>query len=186
MRFEASISDIAFTKVKLPFGWLGNMSPHPVFHLGKNWLTTKALFQALRFSGAREDLRLAIWREKSPMAAKMVAKRLRNENASDPSAFAHEPLGPGDLEAMRLMLRLKVAQHPHLRRELLDTGDRRIIEDIGARKGPRHEFWGARSQAGEWIGRNHLGELWMELRSALAADPALVEGHTRAAQAAKV
>ena len=40
---------ISFTKVSLPFGWLGNMSPFPILYEGKEWKTTEALFQALRF-----------------------------------------------------------------------------------------------------------------------------------------
>ena len=38
-------SIIAFTKVALPFGWLGNMAPYPVTYGGKAWRTTEALFQ---------------------------------------------------------------------------------------------------------------------------------------------
>jgi hypothetical protein len=40
---------IAFTKVRLPFGWLGNMNPFPLAHDGKVWPTAEHLFQALRF-----------------------------------------------------------------------------------------------------------------------------------------
>ncbi len=32
--FAAASDDVAFTKVKLPGGWLGNMSPHPIMHEG--------------------------------------------------------------------------------------------------------------------------------------------------------
>lgn len=40
---------IAFTKVNLPYGWLSNMSPHPL-DFGGTWRTSEALFQSLRFS----------------------------------------------------------------------------------------------------------------------------------------
>src|SRR5262249_49560871 len=62
---------IAFTKVDLPYGWLGNMAPFPVMHDGRGYRTTEALFQALRFD--QEPIREAIRGEKSPMAAKMRA-----------------------------------------------------------------------------------------------------------------
>ena len=39
---------IAFTRIDLPYGWLGNMSRHRVKHLDTWWETTEALFQALR------------------------------------------------------------------------------------------------------------------------------------------
>ena len=181
MAIAVKDSDIGFTKVALPYGWLGNMSPHPVWHLGRTWLTTEALFQALRFRPERENLMHEVWKQKSPMAAKMVSKRLRNEY---PDSLGHQPLDVVDLGNMQLMLRLKIAQHTALRRQLLDTGDRLIFEDIGARKGARHEFWGARRQGGEWVGQNHLGRMWMELRSELAADLAILDPFTKTAQMA--
>ena len=183
MAIPARVSDIGFTNVALPYGWLGNMSPHPVWHLGRTWLTTEALFQALRFRPEREDLRLEVWKQKSPMAAKMVAKRLRNEH---PDSLGLQPLDAVDLGNMRLMLHLKLAQHPPLRRQLLDTGERQIFEDIGSRKGAHHEFWGGRRQGGEWVGQNHLGKMWMELRADLATDPAILDRFTKAAQMAAV
>ena len=75
---------IAFTKVALPFGWLGNMAPYPVTYGGKAWRTTEALFQALRFED--ESIREAIRQEKSPMAAKLVAKRHKSRWSSSRGA----------------------------------------------------------------------------------------------------
>jgi predicted NAD-dependent protein-ADP-ribosyltransferase YbiA (DUF1768 family) len=45
------MNEIWFTKVNLPYGWLGNMAPYPVLHDGCSWLTTEALFQAMRTQG---------------------------------------------------------------------------------------------------------------------------------------
>ena len=45
------MNEIWFTKVNLPYGWLGNMAPYPVLHDGCRWLTTEALFQAMRTQG---------------------------------------------------------------------------------------------------------------------------------------
>ena len=66
---------IGFTKVALPYGWLGNMSPFPIEYEGKTWRTTEALFQSLRFDD--ESIKELIREQKSPMAAKMVAKKHR-------------------------------------------------------------------------------------------------------------
>jgi predicted NAD-dependent protein-ADP-ribosyltransferase YbiA (DUF1768 family) len=41
--------DVIIRGVEEEYGWLGNMSPHPVKYEGKWWLTAEALFQALRF-----------------------------------------------------------------------------------------------------------------------------------------
>ena len=104
---------LAFTKVALPYGWLGNMAPYPVTYEGKTWRTAEALFQALRFE--EESIQEAIRREKSPMAAKMVAKRHKSQ-------MVVVPMGAADLDNMRLVLRLKLQAHPALRRQLLATG----------------------------------------------------------------
>ena len=106
-------SIIAFTKVALPFGWLGNMAPYPVTYGGKAWRTTEALFQALRFED--ESIRESIRQEKSPMAAKMVAKRHKSQ-------MVVVPMGAADLDNMRRALRLKLQAHPALGRQLLATG----------------------------------------------------------------
>ena len=52
-----------------------------------------------------------------------------------------------------------------LRNKLLKTGEHTIIEDIGSRRGARHEFWGAyKNEKNEWVGNNLMGKLLMELR----------------------
>ena len=148
---------ITFTKVDLPYGWLGNMSPHPVKHGDKWWKTTEALFQALRFED--EVIREAIRAAQSPMTAKMISKSRKNRHLR-----LVEPESPADLDNMRLVLRLKLQFHPKLKAELLATGEAVIIEDCSARK---PSGWGCQRIGGEWVGENLLGNLWMELRGEL-------------------
>ncbi len=148
---------IAFTKVALPYGWLGNMSPFPVTHQGKQYRTTEALFQAMRFENA--EISEAIRLTKSPMAAKMIAKKNK-------SLMAVTPISNQDIDNMKICLRLKVKQHPHLKDWLIETGDEEIIEDTSGRA--THSPWGAKFQRdGTWKGDNILGRLWMELRDEL-------------------
>jgi ribA/ribD-fused uncharacterized protein len=149
---------ITFTKVALPYGWLGNMAPYPVTHAGKTWRTAEALFQALRFE--EESIREAIRQETSPMAAKFVAKRHK-------AAMVVEPLGAADLDNMWLVLRLKLQAHPALRRQLLATGAARLVEDCSRRAKGSGLFWGAALREGRWDGANWLGRLWEECRAAL-------------------
>ncbi len=149
---------ILIRKVKEEFGWLGNMSPHPVEFEGKTYRTTEALFQALRFDDA--VIVEAIQEQKSPMAAKMKAKKYR-------SRMVVEPLSDTDLDNMRLVLRLKIEQHPKLRNDLLATGDQEIVEDCTKRPRGSGLFWGAALQNEKWVGENWLGWLWMELRDEL-------------------
>lgn len=150
---------IAFTKVALPFGWLGNMAPYPIMYNGKEWKTTEALFQALRFEN--EEVRELIRAEKSPMGAKMRTKALAKIHTR-----AIEPMSEKDVELMEMCLRLKLAQHREVARKLRCTRDQIIIEDCTSRgKRGTNLFWGAVNENGAWIGENMVGKLWMKLRS---------------------
>lgn len=148
---------IGFTKVALPYGWLGNMSPHPVEMNGVLWKTTEALFQALRFND--DKIREAIRAQKSPFSAKLVAKANR-------SAMQVVPCSVQDVENMRRCLLLKIEQHPELMVELRKTDKAILFEDVSSR-GDRGSnlFWGAKLVNEKLVGENTLGKLWMELRS---------------------
>ena len=132
------------------------MSPFPVTCNGVEWRTTEALFQALRFED--QDIRNEIWESKSPMAAKMIAKKHKEK-------MIVEPLSEIDLNNMRFCLRLKVDQHPQIRKDLLLTGNACIIEDV-TNRGRRGSnlFWGALLKDESWEGKNWLGILWVEIR----------------------
>jgi hypothetical protein len=60
------------------------------------------------------------------------------------------------IDIMRRILRAKASQHEYVRRKLLATGDRELIEDSW-----RDSFWG---WGPEKSGLNMLGKLWMEIR----------------------
>jgi predicted NAD-dependent protein-ADP-ribosyltransferase YbiA (DUF1768 family) len=155
---------IAFTKVSLPYGWLGNMAPFAVAYGGHDWRTTEALFQAMRFA-ADDPVRELIRAEKSPMAAKMLAKKHAAQRVV-------VPLTQEDVDNMMVVLRLKVEQHPALKQDLLATGDALIVEDVTKRPGGTGLFWGAALQAdGTWEGGNALGHLWMALRDEVRLEP---------------
>lgn len=63
------------------------------------------------------------------------------------------------VDIMRDILRAKARQHEYVRRKLLATGDRELVENSW-----RDDFWG-------WglnrDGQNMLGKLWMEVRAEL-------------------
>jgi predicted NAD-dependent protein-ADP-ribosyltransferase YbiA (DUF1768 family) len=134
------------------------MSPYKVVVDEVFWRTAEAYFQSLRFApddAVRETIRM----QKSPMAAKMVAK----ENAS---RMVVVPMSEQDVENMRITLRLKFRcnQIP-LEDNLLRTGDRTIIEDCSGRRTDSGAFWGASELPnGLLYGRNMLGKLLMDLR----------------------
>lgn len=66
------------------------------------------------------------------------------------------------IDIMRNILRAKTAQHEYVRRKLLATGDRELIEDSW-----RDDFWGWGPNRD---GQNMLGKLWMEVRAELRAE----------------
>lgn len=61
---------------------------------------------------------------------------------------------------MREILRAKVRQHEYVRRKLLETGDRLLVENSW-----RDPYWGWGPNRD---GQNMLGKLWMEVRAELA------------------
>jgi ribA/ribD-fused uncharacterized protein len=151
---------ITFTKSKLPFGWMGNMAGGFLIQWnGKEWRTAEALFQALRFTDS--EIQEEIRRERSPMAAKFVAKKHADK-------MIIQPTSPADLANMEVVVRAKLEQHPDLKKELLATGSETIIEDVTARGlSGRNGFWGAALKDGQWVGENNLGKIWMKLRDEL-------------------
>ncbi|OGZ08707.1 MAG: hypothetical protein A2942_04545 [Candidatus Lloydbacteria bacterium RIFCSPLOWO2_01_FULL_50_20] len=65
------------------------------------------------------------------------------------------------LGVMKKILHAKVAQHPYVRKKLLESGDRVLIEDSW-----RDAYWGWGPNKD---GENHLGKLWMEVRDEVRA-----------------
>jgi ribA/ribD-fused uncharacterized protein len=148
---------IEFTKVDLPYGWLGNMYASEIDYEGKKWRTSEALFQALRYENA--EIKEIIRNEKSPIAAKMKAKSKEFENQK-----VVVPMSERDVENMKMVVKLKFDQHEDLKNKLLKTGNHVIVENIGNRNGARHLFWGMKKVNGEWMGENKMGKILMQLR----------------------
>jgi ribA/ribD-fused uncharacterized protein len=63
------------------------------------------------------------------------------------------------VQTMREILCAKVQQHEYVKRKLLETGDRVLVEDSW-----RDGFWG---WGKDRRGTNRLGQLWMEIRTEL-------------------
>ncbi|OJY94464.1 MAG: hypothetical protein BGP25_05590 [Lysobacterales bacterium 63-13] len=73
------------------------------------------------------------------------------------------------VDVMRGILRAKAEQHEYVRRKLLATGDRILVEDSW-----RDAYWG---WGPNLAGQNMLGRLWMEVRHELRDDaPVLLKG----------
>ena len=156
---------IAFTRVKGPGGWMGNMAPYPIQYQGVTARTTEHLFQALRL-GLATPAAAEVLAEPSPMGAKLRYKALIKDHP-----ILVEPRSPADVDLMRLCIRLKVEQHRTIRDNLAATGSALLIEDTTSReaRGRPDRFWGAALVDGKWEGANWVGVLWMDERARLAA-----------------
>lgn len=84
-------------------------------------------------------------------------------------AERHKELRRPDWDAvkvdfMRKVIRAKARQHEYVRRKLLATGNRELVENSW-----RDDFWGWGPNRD---GKNMLGKLWMEIRAELRAPEA--------------
>jgi ribA/ribD-fused uncharacterized protein len=82
-------------------------------------------------------------------------------------AERHKQLRRSDWDAvkvkiMRDILRTKASQHEYVRRKLLETGERRLVENSW-----RDDFWGWGDKRD---GQNMLGRLWTEIRAELRSN----------------
>ena len=150
------MKNVWFKKVAEEYGWMGNMAPYPIKFDGKVWRTSEALFQSVRFDD--DSVKEIIRGEKSPMGAKMKAKKYRDQ-------MVVVPMSELDVENMRKCVKMKFDAHPQLKRQLMNTKDSFIYEDIGNRNGERHKFWGAKKWSeSEGDGNNMMGKILMDLR----------------------
>lgn len=141
---------IRFYRTGDAYGEFSNFAAFPIELNGRVWPTTEHYFQAQKFTGTahEEAIRLA----PSPM----IAARMGRDRK--------KPLRP-DWElvkdaVMREALRAKFEQHPRLKELLLSTGNAVLVEHTR-----NDRYW---ADAGDGTGRNMLGLMLMELRSALS------------------
>jgi len=153
------MNTIKFYRTNEPYGFFSNFSQHPVFIKNELWATTEHYFQASKFEDP--SVRNKIKNIKSPMDA---AKEGRNRN---------NKLRPNweDIkdEVMYEALFFKFLQHPKLRKELILTGDKILIEHTA-----NDIYW---ADGGDGSGKNKLGILLMGLRDDIkdiSSDPNII------------
>ena len=162
-RVKRESNDVRFTKVALSWGFLGNMAAYPIIFNAKSWKTVEAAFQASRFPD-RLDIQEMIREEKSPMGAKMKAKKFKK-------FMSVVPMSAEDQGNLFECVKIKFETHADIARKLKNTikNNCRIIEDSSSRKGSRHQFWGSRlihdDGVNYWEGDNVMGEILMRVRN---------------------
>lgn len=123
-----------------------NFSSFAIEWRGKLWPTSEHAYQAEKFED--ESLREEIRNARSAHEAMKLAQKNKDKY--------QKRWDEKKLEKMKEILHAKVAQHRYVKKKLLESGDRELIEDSW-----RDDFWGWGPNKD---GENHLGKLWMEVR----------------------
>lgn len=133
---------------------LSNFSAFQVQWLGRLFQTSEAAYQCQKFVPVALDVALDICASRSAHDAFKIAERNKGRRRKDWDQVK--------VEIMREILRAKADQHEYVRRKLLATGDRTLVENSW-----RDDFWGWGPNRD---GQNMLGKLWMEVRAKLRAE----------------
>src|SRR5574337_307549 len=123
-----------------------NFSSFMIEWKGKLYPTSEHAYQSEKFED--EVLREQIRNARSAHDAYKLAKSNKDKYKRDWDNIK--------LSVMKDILKTKVSQHPYVKKKLLESADREIIEDSW-----RDDFWGWGPNKD---GANHLGRLWMEVR----------------------
>ncbi len=125
--------------------------------------TSEALYHWLKFSGRAHPQRVPTADQCTVAAAIRAAPSAHEAFLIAQRHKAHRRVDWDDikLDVMRGILRAKADQHEYVRRKLLATGDRELVENSW-----RDDFWGWGPNRD---GQNMLGKLWMEVRAELRA-----------------
>jgi GTP cyclohydrolase II len=143
-------ADILFYHSDQPWGELSNFSRHSVFLHDRVWPTVEHFYQAQKFID--RSLVEKVRRCHTPMLAKIMASSLTEEHR-------REDWGKIKETVMLEGLRAKFEQHPDLREQLVESGERLLIEHTR-----NDNYWG---DGGNGVGANRLGKLLMQVRAAL-------------------
>jgi ribA/ribD-fused uncharacterized protein len=132
------------------FYFLSNFSAFTLKWKGIKFDTSEAAYHWEKFSPSpmiQEMIRLA----PSAHDALKIAEQFKGIRRKDWDIVR--------VHIMKSILKEKVAQHEYVRRKLLATGTRELVEDSW-----RDDFWGWGPNRD---GMNMLGKLWMEIRAEL-------------------
>lgn len=126
-----------------------NFSSFAIEWKGKLWMTSEHVYHSERFDD--EETKEKIRNMRSAHEAFKFAQVNKEKQRSDWNEVK--------LKVMKEILREKINQHPYVKKKILDSGDRELVEDSW-----RDDFWGWGPNKD---GQNHLGKLWMEIRDEL-------------------
>jgi ribA/ribD-fused uncharacterized protein len=131
---------------------LSNFSAFNVSVFGQTFQTSEQAYHWIKFRGA-PDIQALILKATSAHDAFKIAQQYKSEVRFDWDSVK--------ISFMYTILMAKAQQHEYVRRKLLATGDRRLVENSW-----RDTFWGWGPNKD---GQNMLGQLWMQIRKELRA-----------------
>lgn len=134
--------------------YLSNFSAFTLRWKGQRFDTSEAAYHYEKFNyglDAAREVQSDIFHSRSAHDAFKIAETHRTLRRPDWDSVKVGIMGD--------ILRAKVNQHEYVRRKLLQTGSREIIENSW-----RDDFWGWGPNRD---GQNMLGKLWMEIRDEL-------------------
>ena len=136
---------------------LSNFSAFRLLWEGMDFDTSEHAYHWTKFTGVRQPdgqiIQSAIVRARSAHAAFKIAQ--------DAAALVRLDWPAVKESIMLQILWAKAEQHEYVRRKLLETGERLLVEDSW-----RDAWWGL---GPDGTGANRLGHLWMEIRAVLRA-----------------
>jgi len=158
---------IFFWKSEGKYGFLSNWSDHPIrdddgiyYHTIEHYI----MYQKAKLMNDEESAR-EILHSVHPFQAKTIGRSIKNFNGREWDQRRRDIAIRG--------LTLKVAQHPSVRRGLINTKDM-----ILAKASPHDATWGIGMvntdiralDPKRWLGKNLLGRAWMDVRAAEDSD----------------
>ncbi len=130
--------------------FFSNFSSFSVVWRDTQWMTSEHAYQAAKFDD--QNITTKVRDALSAHDSKKIARAHSGEVMKNWNEIK--------LEITEEIIRAKLEQHPYIRQKLLETGNAEIVEDSHS-----DSFWG---RGEDWRGRNHLGKIWMKLRSELS------------------
>jgi ribA/ribD-fused uncharacterized protein len=126
-----------------------NFSAFRVEFNGQDWMTSEHAYQAAKFDNP--EIVKEIHESRSAHDAMKIAQNNKDKYKENWNEIK--------LDVMKRILMAKVEQHPYIKKKLIQSGDKELIENSW-----RDDYWG---WGPDKDGHNHLGKLWMKVREEL-------------------
>ena len=146
---DAGHQTIYFYSSRAEHGYMSNFARYPVKMDGKTYKTSEHYYQSQKFAGTSWESKVR--KVEGPMEAATLGR-------SKDGPFRKDWDGIKD-NVMRKVVEAKFRQHSELARQLLETGDAKLVE-----RTTTDLYWGCGDSG---TGKNMLGVILMEVREKL-------------------